>query len=110
MKTEDIIEGLNRYIEEERKRLNINSSGHIVIRKNIIINPTVKAYKTYTCEVYFVKNKDCYKVTETEIVERVISGQEERINRDLNINLMIILCDLLKSDIYEKIINGDILI
>lgn len=45
MKAEDIVEGLNRHIEDRRSGRNISSKGHLILQRVIEPHPTFKAYK-----------------------------------------------------------------
>ena len=48
MRVEDIIEGLNRHIEHIRKLNNIEFKSHLVLKKEVNVNPNFKAYKELT--------------------------------------------------------------
>lgn len=44
MKVEDVVEGLNRYVEDCRQLLNIKNKSFFVMRKNMQVNSSFKAY------------------------------------------------------------------
>lgn len=106
MKVEDIIEGLNRHIENKRKDLNIAAKGHIVLQKEINTNSSFKAYKNYRYTVWFTNRKSHRLITVSQSA-RVIDGQEEFIERQMNIILCQYLFDWIGSDSYNKVINGE---
>lgn len=47
MRAEDIVEGLNRHIEDRRSERDIPSKGHLVLQRVVEPHPTFKVYKTY---------------------------------------------------------------
>ncbi len=106
MKVEDIVEGLNRHIESRRKELNISTKGHIVLLRNININPTFKAYKEYTAELWYVKNSKKYRVITVAHTAKVLDGQEESIYREINVKLVESMCQFMLSEDYNSIIDG----
>lgn len=106
MKVEDIIEGLNRHIENKRKDLNIEAKGHIVLQKEININSPFKAYKNYKYTIWFINRKPYCLITVNQAA-RVIDGQEEFIERQMNTILCQSLFDWIGSDSYDKVIKGE---
>ena len=58
MKVEDIIEGLNLHIEIKRRDNKIDAKGHLVMQKEIKVNPTFKAYKEYTVTIWLLNPKN----------------------------------------------------
>lgn len=107
MRVEDIVEGMNRHIESKRKELNINTKGHIVLLRNININSSFKAYKEYVATLWFVKGTSKQRVITVSNTAKVLDGQEEMINREVNIKLIESLLNLAQSDLYNLLINGD---
>lgn len=106
MKTEDIIEGLNIFLEEERKKRNIKESGHFVMLRTVEINSSFKAYKTYKVEIFFVLKKAKKSVLTVQNTSRVIDGQEEAITRKLNTELTASILSFIGSDTFKAIIEG----
>ena len=102
-----IIEGLNRYIENERVKRNIITHGHLVHHHTITPNPTMKAYKTYKVEIWFVKGDIKYKVAVVQQVARAIDNVDATIMDILKIELSKTLFTLVGSKAMEGIINGD---
>lgn len=107
MVVEDIIEGLNRHIEERRKALNINTTGHIVLQKSIKPNAVVKAYKEYNYFLWFVNKGKRHKILEVSMTDRVLSGQEDAFIRKMNIELSKLIFSFIGSFMYDSIISGD---
>lgn len=107
MRVEDIIEGLNKHIEERRKALSINTKGHLVLQKNNTPHPTFKAYKEYNYYVWFVKGNKKYKVITVSITDKVVEGHEETILRKLDVELCKTILSFIDSFMYEAIVKGE---
>lgn len=105
MKT--IIEGLNRYIEEERVKRGIFTHGHLVHHHTITPNPTMKAYKTYKVEVWYVKDANKCRIAVVQQVARVVDGADDMIMNVVKIELAKALFKLVKMKEMEDIINGE---
>lgn len=103
----NIVEGLNRFIEVERFKKDIITDGHLVMHKSIEINPLAKAYKNYTVTIWFVKGVNKYKVVTVKYSMRAVGSIEDEINKILSIELSKALFSLVTSDIMGGIINGD---
>jgi hypothetical protein len=106
MKVEDIIEGLNRHIENKRRDLNIEVKGHIVLQKEININSSFKAYKNYRYTVWFTNGKS-YRLITVSQSARVLDGQEEFIERQMNTILCESIFDWIGSKYYDEVIKGE---
>ena len=107
MKAEDIIEGLNKHIEDRRKISNILTKGHLVLQRVITPNPTFKAYKSYEAILWFVKCGKKYRVITVKQTAKVLDGQEERIEREVNIELCHLIFNWVSSDYYRQVIEGE---
>ena len=105
MKT--IIEGLNRYIEEERVKKGIITHGHLVYHHTITPNPTMKAYKTYKVEVWFIKGNEKKIVATVQQTARVVDNVDDIIMNVVKIELAKTLFTLVKSEKMEGIVNGE---
>ena len=106
MKVEDIIEGLNRHIEIKRRDNKIDAKGHIVLQKEINTNSSFKAYKNYKYSVWFT-NRKSYRLITVSKSARVIDGQEELIERQMNTILCQSLFDWIGSKYYDEVIKGE---
>lgn len=106
MKVEDIIEGLNRHIEEKRRELNISTKGHLVLQKLITPNPTFKTYKVCEITLWFVKSSKKHKLLNISQTVKMTDGQEDSINRDMNTLLSTKLFAFIGTKEYEQIIKG----
>lgn len=75
MEAVEIVEGLNQYVEEKFG----NNSGYFIVHKTIEINPTVKAYKTYSTEVWYVNHKSKQKLSVIKVnaTSKVTTDAEE---------------------------------
>ena len=107
MKAEDIIEGLNKHIEEKRKELNISTKGHLVLQKLITPSPTFKAYKFYEMILWFVKPGKKQQLFSISQTVKLIEGQEESVNRSMDILLSTELFDFIGTKEYEQVIQGE---
>lgn len=106
MKAEDIIEGLNKHIEDRRKIDNILTKGHLVLQRIITPNPTFKAYKSYEVILWFVKCNKKHKVITVKHTDRAIDGQKESIERRVNTELSLSLFNWIGSDSYNQVLTG----
>lgn len=105
MKTETIIEGLNKYIEECRKLNNITTKGHLVLQK--IIEP--KAFKVYKEGIYtlwFILNRKKYEVLKLSKIDKIQEGQEDTLYRALDIELSKEIFKLITSSKFNSIITS----
>ena len=107
MKAEDIIEGLNLHIEAKRKDRGIKTTGHLVLQKEIKTHSSFKAYKIYKYTLWFAKKGKSYEVMVLEHTAKVLDGQEENMNREMNIMLSNMIFNWIGSDFYEQVINGE---
>lgn len=107
MRAEDIVEGLNRHIEDRRSEKDISSKGHLVLQRVIEPHPTFKAYKTYKAVLWFVKGKNRYIVLSFSHSAKVLEGQEESIQQYINIELCHLIFNWIGSNFYEEVIKGE---
>ena len=108
MKLEEVIEGLNRHIENKRKSLGINPlQGHLVLQKTVKSNDTFKAYKEYNFTIWFVKGRDRFVALMLNYRDRVIDGQEERIMKEMTIRLSEMIFNWIGSNFYEQVVKGE---
>ena len=107
MKAEDIIEGLNLHIETKRKDRGIKTTGHLVLQKEIKPHSLFKAYKMYKYTLWFAKKSKSYEVMMLEHTAKILDGQEENMNRRMNIMLSNVIFNWIGSDFYEQVINGE---
>ena len=107
MKAEDIIEGLNLHIETKRKDRGIKTTGHLVLQKEIMSHSSFKAYKIYKYTLWFVKKGKAYEVIVLQYTEKVLDGQEENMNRKMNIMLSNMIFNWIGSNFYEAVIKGE---
>ena len=107
MKAEDIIEGLNLHIETKRKDRGIKTTGHLVLQKEIMPHSSFKVYKIYKYTLWFTKRGKSYRVLTVQNTAKVPDGQEENMNRRMNIMLSNMIFNWIGSDFYEQVINGE---
>ena len=107
MNGEDIIQVLNRNIESRRKQDKIEATGHLVLLRNITINQSFKAYKTYEATVYFVSKRKKYKVLNCSLTAKVLEGQEEKMKEDMDIHLIDNIFNFIQTEYYNQIIRRE---
>lgn len=114
MKVEDIIEGLNRSIEDKRDALKIKTTGHLVLQRTVKPHQTFKAYKEYESVIWFVKGDKKYRVITVKETAKVLDGQEEvmigRMNVELsrmNVELSRLIFNWIGSNFYEQVVKGE---
>lgn len=104
MKAEEVIEALNRHAEIERDS---NIKGHFILQRSTSVNSSFKAYKTYVFTVWYVHNEGSFRTLTISNSARVITGQEDEINRTMEIELCMQVYKFITSDFYQHIIKGD---
>ena len=108
MKLEDLVEGLNRHIENKRKKLGINPiQGHLVLQKTVKPHGTFKAYKEYNFTMWFVKGRDRFVALMLNHVARVIDGHEEKLMKYMTVILSEMIFNWIGSNFYEQIVKGE---
>lgn len=104
MKQEDIAIALTNELISIRPLKGIEK---FIVQRTIENNTSFKAYKTYTVILWYVKGKKTHKLITIEKVERVLTGEEDKINKILNIEFLNLIFKLLKSDVWEQIIKEE---
>lgn len=107
MKAEDIIEGLNRSIEDKRDVLKIKTTGHLVLQRTVKPHQTFKAYKEYESLIWFVKDGRKYIVITVKETAKVLDGQEEVMMRRMNVELSRMIFNWIGSNFYEQVVKGE---
>jgi hypothetical protein len=107
MKTEDIVEGLNRHIEAKREENGIKTTGHLILHKEVEPHSSFRAYKIYKYTLWFVKDKKSHRVLTLQHSAKVLNGQEEDVIREINIIFSEMIFNWMHSSFYEKIIKGE---
>lgn len=106
MRIEEMVEGLNRYIEEERINRGIDLYSHLVFQLSISSHDTIKAYKKYEAVVWFVKSGLKYRVATVNQVAKVVDGEDKHIMRVINIDMSRILFSLINKKAFQQIVEG----
>lgn len=106
MRIEEMVEGLNRYIEEERINRGIDLYSHLVFQLSISSHDTIKAYKKYEAVVWFVKSGLKYRVATVNQVAKVVDGEDKHIMRVINIDMSKLLFSLINKKAFQQIIEG----
>lgn len=106
MRIEEMVEGLNRYIEEERINRGIDLYSHLVFQLSISSHDTIKAYKKYEAVVWFVKSGLKYRVATVNQVAKVVDGEDKHIMRTISIDMSRMLFSLINKKAFQQIIEG----
>lgn len=106
MRIEEMVEGLNRYIEEERINRGIDLYSHLVFQLSISSHDTIKAYKKYEAVVWFVKSGLKYRVATVNQIAKVVDGEDKHIMRVINIDMSRILFSLINKKAFQQIVEG----
>lgn len=107
MRIEDIIESLNRHIEDKRQLNKLdNLLGHLVLQKSITANSTFKAYKVISYTLWYVHIDKRYRVLHIQHTSKLLEGQEEKVIRDIEIRFMEMIFNWIGSSFYKEVING----
>lgn len=106
MRIEEMVEGLNRHIEEIRANRGIETNGYLVFQLSITPHGTIKAYKKYEAVVWFVKKGLKYRVATVCQVSKVIDGEDKFIMRSINIDMSKMLFSLINKKDFQQIIEG----
>lgn len=106
MKVENIIEGLNKHIEDRRETDNISAKGHIVFQRVITSDSTFKVYKTYENILWFVNGDNKYRVLTVKHTSKVPEGQEELMERKVDTDLCYQIFNWVGSNFYEQVLTG----
>lgn len=107
MKIENIVEGLNRFIEDKRDVLKIKTNGHLVLQRTMKPRQTFKAYKEYKYIIWFVKDGKKYNIITIEKTAKVLDGQEGTILKIMDIELSKMIFNWIGSASYEQVIKGE---
>ena len=100
MKVEEIIEGLNRFIEKQRASLKIDAKGFFVLQKEIVPHPTFKAYKEYRNNLWYIRGRKKDKIIEVAVTGKVTTNPaEEETIREVNTEFCIKLMELVYTNV-----------
>lgn len=103
----DIVEYLNKYIDKKRVGEQIDAKGHLVFKQSLKPHSLYKAYKDLKYELFFVNNISKYRVITINNCVRIVDNNADKKEIDvMNNNFTYMLFDLIKSDLFNKIIDG----
>lgn len=107
MRAEDIVEGLNKHIEDKRGSLKLNATGHLVLQRIVKPHQTFKAYKEYEAILWFIKRNKKYRIMSVKHTAKVLDDQEEPVIKEMNIMLCRNVFNWIGSGFYEQVIRGE---
>lgn len=105
MKIERIIEIVNKYIEDKRKELKIQTKGHLVLQKTIKASGGFKLYKEYTITLWFVKDKKKYSIYASKGINSG-SNNEDILDEACTYMLKDVF-EWLNTPFFDKIVKGE---
>ena len=108
-KTEVVIEGLNRALEELRNYRGVKSVGHFILtRERNIPSTFTKAVKEYVSKLYFVSGKNKHLILSKSYIGKAINDdQEEKCKQEVDTQLIQDLFFLMsQSVVMDMIIDG----
>lgn len=90
MKTDVVVEGLNRALEDLRKYRGVPGEGHFIyVRERNIPSTFTKAVKEYIAKLYFVVGKAKYLIISKSYIGKSITDEhEEECKREVDIMMM----------------------
>lgn len=100
MKADELIIALNNKCQKN------NEEGRFVLQKNIEVNSSFKLYKTYSYKLWYVLKRKKIIILTAQITDKVITGQEEIINKQLNIIFLEKVLSLINSETWENLKSG----
>lgn len=107
MKIEDIIESLNRHIEDKKNSKKLDTVlGHLVLQKTTTNNSIAKSFKVISYTLWFVNRDRKCRVLHIQHTCKLLEGQEEKVIRDIEIEFVEKIFNWIGSNFYEEVING----
>lgn len=107
MQIEDITNTLNKYLEDKRLKEKLNIKGHFVVKRNIeTMKPPI--YKKFIIKLYYVtpvQDKEIFTIMTTD---KCISGSEGTYWKNLSIEYLLYVFNLIRSETFNKLIYGSI--
>lgn len=100
MKLEEIIEALN--ISFNNRDIN---KGHFVLQRIITSNPSFKIYREYEYILWFIQKDNKQKMLTCKNTTKVLKGQEESVERYIDIDFCKALFNWLKTENYTKLLQ-----
>ena len=107
MKVEDVIEGLNRYVEDCRQLLNIKNKSFFVMRKNMQVNSSFKAYKSINETLYLVNGDSKEAVLDIVYSSRIVTGQDETAYDKADIEFISAIFNYARSHKFDKVLKDE---
>lgn len=108
MKIEDIINQLNKYIDQYRDKYNIpkQNIGHLNIQKQILPN-TFKVFKTYKYILWYIDSNESIEVlTISQVFKETEFNKEEALN-EMDKQFTFEIIKLINSGTFNQIINNN---
>jgi hypothetical protein len=107
MKLEDIIEHINKTINIERRKSEINCDTRLIVHRKTI--PTkINAYKEVQCIIWLVGTNIKYPLLTIKTTARLVTDTEKETIKEATESAVFgELCRLLTLGIFNKIVKGE---
>lgn len=108
MALDNIIEAINRYIDNNRNPELLNRQ-HLVLQRIVAPHTTFKAYKVYEYILWVVDGIDKYRLLTLKQQIKSVSGTEELITEQLELQFTCGIVELLmdKKYLIKQVIDGE---
>lgn len=113
MKIEDVIDCLNRHINDQRIIKGIKATTHIVLHKAIFPESSFKSYKRYEYVLWYIRKSEDkrdierYRILTLQNIRQTISGLEEVIQRELDMQMCCLIFNWIGSNSYNQVVSGE---
>ena len=106
MSIEDIVDVINRTIEDKRKELNIPNSSHLVLQTKVNPHPLFKVFKEFELILWLIKGKDKYRVLTTKLTYKVTESKEDSVLNIVHKEFCYNLINWVRTEEYNNIVNN----
>lgn len=113
MKIEDVIDCLNRHINDLRILKGVKATTSIVLHKAVFPESSFKSYKRYEYTLWYIKKSEDkgdferYKILTLQNIKQTISGLEETIQREIDMKMCYLIFNWIGSNSYNQVILGE---
>lgn len=106
MSIEDIVDVINRTIEDKRRELNIPNSSHLVLQTKVNPHPLFKVFKEFELILWLIKGKDKYRVLTTKLTYKVTESKEDSVLNLVHKEFCYNLINWVRTEEYNNIVNN----
>lgn len=106
MKLYEIVKCLNNHIRETRESLGITEDNPLVLQYALLPDEKFPAYKKIKCILWYVKNKEKYKVLDISYKEKIVGDKIDKAIQNLEDNFLYLVFKWIGSDSYIKVVHN----